>query len=121
MNSLWASYYYNAISLEWAVRTIHEMVDPIDSHTPEDVSEPQLLEVAVIDPAVITVEWTVDGEPADGSGNCGQSLDVVALGLAPGSHEVSARAFDDTPWVPSDSPQGRGDLEQTISWTIVVP
>ncbi len=121
MNSLWASYYHNSISLEKAVREIHELIDPIDSHTPLATTTPGVLEVLVIDPAVIKVEWSVDGSPVAGSGNCGQALDVAALGLASGSHVVTARAIDDTAWVPMDSPLGREDLEQTVEWTIEVP
>jgi hypothetical protein len=75
----------------------------------------------VIDPAVIKVEWSVDGGPVSAPDDCGQSLDVGALGLASGSHTVTARAIDDTPWIPMDSPHGREDLEQTVEWSIVVP
>jgi len=34
MNSLWRSSYFNAISLEQAVRILYQKVDPIDSATP---------------------------------------------------------------------------------------
>ncbi len=119
MNSLWASSYYNSISLENAIHIIYETVDPIDSHTPESTTTPGVLEVLVVDPAVIKIDWSVDGQVKAADG--GQHFDVTAQGLASGSHEISARAYDDTPWVPADSPHGHDDLEQTVTWTITVP
>jgi hypothetical protein len=119
MNDLWASSYFNSISLENAVRIIYEMVKPIDSHTELTVTTPQVLEVKVVDPAVIGVDWSVDGTVVAPNG--GATFDVAAKGLAPGSHKITARAHDDTPWVPMDTPHGREDLEQTVEWTITVP
>jgi hypothetical protein len=119
MNSLWNSPYFNSISLENAVRIIYEMVRPIDSHTATTVMAPQVLEVKVVDPAVIGVDWSVDGTVVAPGG--GATFDVAAKGLTPGSHKISARAHDDTPWVPMDTPHGRQDLEQVVEWTITVP
>lgn len=115
MNSLWESAWLNAISLEQAVRDIYEIVDPIDSSTPANTTTPMVLEVKVVDPAVIAVDWTVDGSPA----GTGATFDATTL--ASGTHEVVARAHDDTPWVPMDTPHGREELEQTVEWTITVP
>ncbi len=119
MNSLWASSYFNSISLEKAIHVIYDIIDPIDEFTPESTTTPQVLDVIVIDPAVIKVEWSVDGAVVAADG--GQHFDVAAQGLASGPHSISARAYDDTPWVPQDSPHGHDDLEQTVSWTITVP
>ncbi len=115
MNMLWDSSYYNAISRENGVRVIYDMVDPIDSSTPSSVTTPQVLEVKVIDPAVIAVEWSVDGEVV--SGAVGEHFDVAAQALSAGSHTIAARAHDDTEWVRGD----REELEQTVQWTIQVP
>ena len=115
MNSLWASSHYNSISLENAVRTFYKMIKPIDSSTADDRDAPQVLEVKVIDPAVIRVDWSVDGKVVAASG--GASFDVAAKGLAKGSHTISAHAYDDTPWVKGD----RAELEQSVTWTINVP
>lgn len=120
MNSLWASSQYNSISLENAVRAIYKLVRPIDSSTAATVTAPQVLEVKVIDPAVIRIDWSVDGKiVAPGSG---ASFDVTAKGLAKGSHTISARAYDDTPWVKGDrTATATGALEQSVTWTIAVP
>jgi hypothetical protein len=115
MNSLWASAYFNAISREQAVRILYEKIDPIDSSTPPGATDAQTLNVQVIDPAVISLEWSVDG--AIVAGETSADFDVAALGLAPGSHEITARAYDATDWVRGD----RAELEQTVEWTITVP
>lgn len=115
MNMLWDSSYYNAVSRENGVRVIYDMVDPIDSSTPGSVTTPQVLEVKVIDPAVLSVEWSVDGEVVSASG--GEHFDVAAQGLASGSHTIAARAYDDTEWVRGE----RAELEQRVEWTIEVP
>ncbi len=68
---------------------------------------------------MIGVDWSVDGTVVAPNG--GATFDVAAKGLTAGSHKISARAHDDTPWVPMDTPHGREDLEQTVEWTITVP
>ena len=115
MNSLWASSYFNSISLENAVRKIYALVTPIDSTTPTTVTSPQVLEVTVVDPSVIKIDWSVDGVVTAAGG--GATFDVVAKALPSGSHKIAARAYDDTAWVKGD----RSKLEQTVTWTIVVP
>jgi hypothetical protein len=115
MNSLWASSYYNSISLEKAVRSIYALVTPIDAFTPTTVTTPQVLQVTVIDPAVIKVDWSVDGVVSAVNG--GAAFDAAAKGLASGSHKIIARAYDDTTWVKGD----RSKLEQVVTWTIDVP
>jgi hypothetical protein len=115
MNILWDSSYFNAISREQAVRILYEKVDPIDSSTPAGTTDAQTLNVQVIDPAVIKLEWSVDGEVVAGATSA--NFDVAAQGLAAGSHTITARAYDDTEWVRGD----REELEQTVEWTITVP
>jgi hypothetical protein len=115
MNQLSRSAYFNSISLEQAVRIIYEKVQPIDSSTPSDTTAPGVLEVQVVDPQVIAIDWSVDGDVVAERG--GGSFDVSKQGLASGSHVVEARAYDDTEWVKGD----RSALEQTVQWTITVP
>jgi hypothetical protein len=115
MNMLWDSSYFNAISRENAVRVIYDIVDPIDSSTPASTTTPQVLEVKVIDPAVLKIDWSVDGEVVAANG--GASFDVAARGLTAGSHDISARVYDDIDWVRGD----RAELEQTVQWKIQVP
>jgi hypothetical protein len=118
MNSLWRSSYLNSISLENAVRSIYEIIQPIDSATDAATTAPGVLEVRVIDPAVVRVDWSIDGGDVVASGS---TFDVSAQNLVAGSHTITARAWDPTPWVPLDTPHGRDDLEQTVQWTISVP
>lgn len=115
MNMLWDSPYYNAISREQAVRSIYDRVKPIDSSTPASTTNPTTLEVKVVDPAVIKVDWSVDGAVVAENG--GAQFDVAARGLVAGEHVIAARAYDDTDWVRGE----RDELEQTVQWTIRVP
>jgi IgA Peptidase M64 len=115
MNMLWDSSYFNSISLENAIRLIYDVVDPIDQATPATTSAPGVFTVDVVDPAVIKIDWYVDGMLHAKAG--GRALDVPALRLPAGSHTIRAHAYDDTPWVRGD----RAELEQSLSWTVQVP
>jgi hypothetical protein len=105
---------FNAISREKIVRDIYNIVSPIDRATdPRAIASPPELTVQVVDPTVIKVEWSVDGQMVSADG--GESFRPT--GLAPGIHTVSARAYDDTPWVRGD----RSRLQRTVQWTITIP
>jgi hypothetical protein len=106
--------YFNMPSMQKIVRDIYDIVDPIDAHTDNTspIVNPTELVVSVIDPAVIKVEWSVDGAVVTANG--GQCF--TPSGLAPGSHTVTARAYDDIDWVRGD----RSDLEQRVTWTVEV-
>jgi hypothetical protein len=106
--------YFNLPSMQKIVRDIYAIVDPIDAHTDNTAPlvDPARLEVSVIDPDVIKVEWSVDGRVVTANG--GQCF--TPSGLGPGSHTVTARAYDDTEWVRGD----RSALEQTVSFTVEV-
>lgn len=106
--------YFNMPSMQKIVRDIYAIVDPIDAHTDNStpITNPAELRVTVIDPAVLKVEWSVDGAVVSGAaGQC-----FTPAGLAPGAHTVTARAYDDIDWVRGD----RKDLEQSVSWNIVI-
>jgi hypothetical protein len=117
MNSLWRSPAFNSISLEQAVRIIYEMVEPFDValSTPEGPTTELVLEARVVDPEVLQVDWSVDGELV--AEDHGYLLDVMQLGLDSGEHTVQAHAHDDTEWVRGE----RDALEQTLQWTVQVP
>ena len=108
-------YAFNMPSVQKAIHDIYEIVRPIDNHTPNDAPHTTgtELQVRVVDPEVLTVEWSVDGEVVVADGD--QCFSTNAL--TSGEHTVTARVYDDTPWV-RDS---RDDLEQTVQWTVVVP
>jgi hypothetical protein len=82
---------FNSVSREQIVMSIWKKVKPIDSTEPAAgaVSSPGVLKVNVVDPAVINVDWTVDGTTTV---NGGTTFDTSTL--AAGSHTVSAKAYD---------------------------
>jgi hypothetical protein len=95
MNSLFGNNVntsFNSPSREQMVMSIWRVVKPIDSTEPAAgaVTSPGVLKVNVIDPAVISVDWTVDGGTPMVNG--GTTFDTSTLGA--GSHTVSARAYD---------------------------
>jgi hypothetical protein len=82
---------YNSVSREQMVFSIWKFVHPIDSTEPAAgaVTNPGILKVNVIDPAVISVDWTIDGTTRT---NAGTTFDTSTL--AAGSHTISAKAYD---------------------------
>lgn len=106
--------YFNMPSVQKMVHDFYSIVRPIDAHTDNSapLRNPVGLQVRVVDPDVLKIEWSVDGTPVAGeTGTC-----FAPLGLAAGAHVVSARVYDDTPWVRDN----RDDLEQSVSWDITI-
>lgn len=127
---------YNAVSREQMIFTIWRAVVPIDSTVPAvgAVTNPSTLTVKVIDPAVIDVDWSVDGSVVAAKG--GETFDVAARSLTSGSHTISDKAYDNagddlvryrTSTCPS-SVTGRycartawNRSQQTVTWTVTIP
>jgi hypothetical protein len=82
---------FNSVSREQIIFGIWRAVTPIDSTDPPAgaVTNPASLTVNVIDPAVINVDWTVDGTTTV---NGGTTLSTASL--SSGSHTISAKAYD---------------------------
>jgi hypothetical protein len=119
---------FNAVSREKMVFDFYRYVTPVDSAEPPAgaVSDPATLAVHVIDPEVIDVDWSVGGEVVLPKG--GPVVDVTALGLTSGTHEVSARAYDnageDLVRYRTGTKWGRMNWarsQQTVSWTVTIP
>ncbi|WP_437819835.1 hypothetical protein [Sorangium sp. So ce1078] len=134
---------FNPVSREKIIMDIWMRVRPIDSTDPPagDVTDPAALAVNVIDPAVISVDWTLDGKVIATDG--GPVFNVAAAGLAPGTHTIVARAYDNAgeEWVryrsgecldppPSKNPGyidpcwGRDNWlrsQETVTWTVTIP
>jgi hypothetical protein len=94
MNSLFGNNVntsFNPVSREQMAVGMWRYVKPIDSTVPPAgaVTNPGMLTVNVIDPAVINVDWTVDGMVKV---NGGTTFDTSTL--AAGSHTISAKAYD---------------------------
>lgn len=85
---------FNSISREQIIYTIWEHVKPIDEVNPPAgaVSGAQTLQVLVIDPAVINVDWYVDDALVAENG--GTAFDLAASGLGAGSYTIKATAHD---------------------------
>lgn len=116
---------YNPASAEKMIMDIWQRVVPIDSTVPPAgaVSGAMPLVVNVIDPAVIYVDWTVDGTTMVNGGTT-----FNTAGLAPGSHTISAKAYDNAGndlvrHVPGTT-YGRQNWArsvQTVTWTVTIP
>ncbi len=124
---------YNPVSREKIVLDIWRVVEsPYDATSPEpgEVTDPETLTVHVIDPDVISVDWTLDGELIATDG--GPSYDVAAADLAAGTHTVTARAYDNADTdlvrqVPGTTFNrqywGSGDMghsDKTVTWTVTI-
>jgi hypothetical protein len=82
---------FNPPSREQMVMNIWRVVKPIDSTEPPAgaANNPAMLKVNVVDPAVINVDWTVDGMAMPNGGNT-----LSTASLAAGSHTITATAYD---------------------------
>jgi len=94
MNSLFGNNLdtsFNSVSREQMIFSIWRAVTPIDSTEPPAgaVTNPTTLKVNVVDPAVINVDWTIDGQTTV---NGGTSFSTAAL--AAGTHTIVAKAYD---------------------------
>jgi hypothetical protein len=122
---------YNSVSREKMVMDIWRIVQtPYDSVTPAagPVTNPTSLTVNVIDPAVINVDWSVDGTMVAMNG--GPTYNIGAANLAPGMHTVTARAYDNAGMdlvrqVPGTTfnrqywgSGAMGHSDKTVTWTV---
>ncbi|WP_433937338.1 M64 family metallopeptidase [Sorangium cellulosum] len=146
MNSLFGGHKdtsFNPVSREKIIMDIWMRVKPIDSADPPagPVTDPATLTVNVIDPEVISVDWTLDGDVIATDG--GPVYNVAAAGLPSGTHTIVARAYDNAgeEWVryrsgecldppPSRNPGyidpcwGRDNWlrsQETVTWTVTIP
>jgi hypothetical protein len=125
---------FNSVSREQMVFSIWQFVKPVDSTVPAvgNVAGPGVLQVNVIDPAVISVDWSVDGEVVGEAS--GTTFDTSIL--TKGEHSVSARAYDNatedlvrlrTSECPSSvtgsycQATAWRNSEQTVEWTVTIP
>jgi hypothetical protein len=119
---------YNSVSREKMVMDIWRAVTPVDEAIPAagKLDKPGMLQVKVIDPAVVQVDWSVDGMMVKANG--GESFDLAAQGLKTGSHTITAKAFDnagmDLVRYTTGTQYGRMNWarsQQTVTWTVDVP
>jgi hypothetical protein len=124
---------FNPVSREKIVMDIWRVVEaPYDSVEPAEgpVTNPVALTVNVIDPEVINVDWSVDGQVVAMDG--GPSYAIGAANLAPGTHMVTARAYDNAGeelvrQVPGTTfnrqywgSGAMGHSDKTVTWTVTI-
>jgi len=124
---------YNAVSREKIIMDIWRVVaQPYDSVEPPagPATNPVALKVNVIDPAVISVDWSVDGNLTAPNG--GRTFAVGAAGLTPGTHTITARAFDNAgadfvrqgPGTTFNRQYwgagATGHSDKTVAWTVTI-
>ncbi|WP_428939460.1 M64 family metallopeptidase [Fontivita pretiosa] len=107
---------FDAIAREKIILDIYNYVDPLDTWTSNlaTLVDPDTIMVDVVDPAVIDVQWYIDGTLLAEA--AGELFDPQAWNLPIGLHQVMARAYDPTDWVRSN----RWKLEQSVSWSVLV-
>ncbi|MFH0945121.1 MAG: M64 family metallopeptidase [Planctomycetota bacterium] len=85
----------DAVGKERAIQSIYEIVDPVDVFSPDNSGilwGAEKLFIRVVDPAVIGVDWLVDGQLVrTGEG----TLNLTSLGIPSGFHVVEAVARDE--------------------------
>ena len=117
---------FDAVSREQFIKKFYDEVDPLDDWAANSsiIEDPEELWVDRIDPGVIALEWSLNGDLLASSD---ETLDVAALQLAPGSHLIEARAYDTLLdhsftgdsldwWRRTDT----SPLEQYITWNIQI-
>ena len=114
---------FNAVAREKIILDIYALVDPIDSWLGNDslVINPDFLWVDLVDASILDVEWLVDNMPVVGA--AGETFNLRDFGYGPGTYTVTSRAFDPTGFDPVNGwvRRSRSSLEQSITWTVLVP
>jgi len=107
---------FDAIAREKIILDIYNYVDPLDTWTSNlaTLVDPDTITVDVVDPAVIDVQWYIDGTLLPEA--AGELFDPQAWNLSVGLHQIMARAYDTTDWVRIN----RWKLEQSVSWSVLV-
>jgi hypothetical protein len=124
---------YNPVSKEKIVMDIWRAVEaPYDSVSPPAgaVTNPTALTVNVIDPEVIDVDWSIDGDIVAVDG--GPNYAIGAAMLSPGVYTVTARAYDNADThlvrqVPGTTFNRQfwgtgtmGHSDKTVTWTVTM-
>ena len=117
----------DAIGRERVLEVIFSEVQPLDDWSDEtlEYSGADTVWVDTVDPAVISVEWFLDGVSL---GIFGESIEIASLGLAQGEYLLEAFAYDEILdhsfsndsldwWRLADTSL----LEQTISFDLKIP
>lgn len=111
---------FDAVSREEIILDIFRQVDPLDAWLGNTalLTDPASLWVDRIDPAVISLEWFVNGVKVPGA--IGETFRLLDHGFGIGTFSVRARAFDPTGFDPVNGWVRRLPflLEQSITWNV---
>jgi hypothetical protein len=116
---------FDAVGREALIQSIYDHVNPLDTWLSEGtlLNESMAAWVDVVDPNVIDVDWFLDGNRLDITG---EMIDVGKLGLAPGSYNLTATAYDNlldhsfTGDVLDWWRLGPSAVSQSITWTVSI-
>jgi len=109
---------FDAVGREQFILNFYALVDPLDGHSANagTLRNVDLFSVDTIDPAVIKVDWAVDGLDDHSYIAAGEQLSLSANGINGGDFVITAFAYDDTDWVRIAD---RSSLQETVSWTVI--
>ena len=105
---------FDAVGREQFILRMYDYVDPLDDWFTGPLVDPPSLWVDTVDPALVDVDWYVDGTRVAADG--GEVFRLQDHGFGPGTYDVEARAFDGSGWV-------RMDLEHTTQskqWSVTL-
>ncbi len=121
---------FNMPSIEKIIRDIYVLVRPLDDYpdNSEPVKDPERLWVKTVDPEVLLVDWSVDGQVVARNG--GESFSMARYPLVMGTHTVRAHVYDEVViHARSDNAAphpldlvrtGLDMLQQDVEWTVDV-
>jgi len=113
---------FNMIAVERLVVGIYARVDPIDDASPSGViAQPNTVFSVQPIPVVgapLTIQWFLNDQPL--SVPVADTFDLSQITLPPGTHQVSAKVIDNTPYVRNQALRDQW-LTQTRSWIVQVP
>jgi hypothetical protein len=114
-------YYYDQVSRERMTQRISARVNLVERSTPttEPVGRTDTVWVETLHPVdhELNVTWTLDGTDVPNSAN-DRSLRLSELALTPGTHTLSAKVVDPTPFVRDPAIQEGPGLTHDLTWTI---
>lgn len=106
---------FDAVGREQLILRMYEHVDPLDGWFTGSLVDPASLWVDTVDPAVLDVDWYVEGSLVAPDG--GESFSLQGHGYGVGTYSVEARAYDSTGWVRLDP---AGLTSQSVRWSVTL-
>jgi hypothetical protein len=113
---------FDPIAREKIILDIYAIVDPLDAWLSNalPLNNPPELWVDTIDPAIIKLQWSVNGTLVPAA--IGEKFSLNDYGFGPGLYTVTARAYDPTGFDPVNGwvRRDQNSLQQSVSWTVTL-